>query len=133
MRWNNRYYNKYGNTKVKCLDGTVFDSKKEATRYEALCLLERTGEIRDLQRQVPFELIPAQTESFERYGKGGKRLKDGVTVIEKACKYVADFTYYTKDGEYVVEDAKSEATRTKEYIIKRKLMLWLKGIRIREV
>ena len=95
MRWNNRM--KYGNVKVKCLDGTVFDSRKEARRYEELCLLLRTGAIKELRRQVPFELIPAQYETYERYGKNGRRLKDGERCVEKACTYVADFTYVTTD------------------------------------
>jgi hypothetical protein len=125
---------KYGNFKVKCLDGTVFDSRKEARRYEELCLLLRTGAITDLKRQVEFELIPAQYESYERYGKGGKRLKDGERCVEKSCSYIADFTYVTADkGELIVEDAKSEATRTKEYVIKRKLMRLIHGIAIKEV
>lgn len=132
MRWNNRM--KYGNVKVKCLDGTVFDSRKEARRYEELCLLLRTGAIKELRRQVPFELIPAQYETYERYGKNGRRLKDGERCVEKACTYVADFTYVTTDkGELIVEDTKSEATRTKEYVIKRKLMRLIHGIAIREV
>lgn len=131
MRWSNR--NKYGAVKVKALDGTVYDSKKEHSRAIQLEMLLRAGKIKDLKRQVPFELIPAQYETVERYGKNGKRLKDGKKLIERKCEYVADFTYIdTETGEYVVEDVKGGGVRTKEYLIKRKLML-LKGIKIREV
>lgn len=124
--------NKYGNVKGT-YDGITFDSRKEANRYAELKLLQRAGEIRDLERQKPYELIPAQYESYPRYGKDGKRLKDGERCVEKSCRYVADFVYTTRDGKVVVEDTKSEATRTKEYTIKRKLMLYVHGIRVREV
>lgn len=130
MRWSK--YNKYGAVKVKALDGTVYDSKKERSRAIQLEMLQRAGKIKDLKRQVPFELIPAQYETVERYGKGGKRLKDGKKLIERKCEYVADFTYIdVETGEYVVEDAKG--VRTKEYVIKRKLMLHVHGIKLREV
>jgi len=108
---------KYGNRKIT-VDGITFDSQKEAVRYQELLLLQRAGQIFNLQRQVPFVLIPKQ----ERNGK----------VVERAVVYKADFVY-TENGEDVVEDVKSEATKTKEYIIKRKLLLWQFGIRIREV
>ena len=107
---------KYGNKKVE-VDGIVFDSKREARRYLELTLLEKAGEIRNLERQVKFELIPSQRID-------GK-------VVERSCDYVADFTYYDKDGRYVVEDTKG--MKTKDYIIKRKLMLYIHKIRIREV
>lgn len=121
---------KFGNKK-STVDGILFDSKKEADRYLELKLMERLGTIRDLQRQVAFELIPAQYERFARYSKNGRRLEDGIRCIEKKCVYIADFVY-EQDGKKVVEDVKSKATRTPEYIIKRKLMLERFGIRIRE-
>jgi hypothetical protein len=98
------------------VDGIAFDSKKEARRHSELLLLEWSGAIQGLQRQVKFELIPSQ-----RY--------DG-KVIERPCSYVADFVY-RENGKLVVEDTKG--LKTKDYIIKRKLMLYLNGIRIREV
>lgn len=52
-------------------------------------------------------------------------------VAEKPVKYVADFCYATKDGAYVVEDTKG--MRTPDYIIKRKLMLWVHKIKIKEI
>lgn len=98
------------------LDGITFDSRKEADRYAELKLLERSGAIHNLQRQVRYELIPAQK-------------KDGKTV-ERACHYIADFVY-EENGKTVVEDVKGY--RTKEYVLKRKLMLQVHGIEVREV
>lgn len=125
--------NKYGNKKV-VIDGEVFDSKREAKRYQELKLLEKCGAISDLKRQVTFELLPAQKEKSTRvYTKGRKKGQpiEG-KVIEKAVTYKADFVYtYTTTGKEVVEDVKG--MRTKDYIIKRKLMLYRYGIKIQEV
>jgi len=105
------------NAKKITLDGKTFDSKKEASRYSELKLLEKAGQISDLDTQVTFCLIPKQTDENGR-------------VLERACTYKADFVY-TENGKRVVEDVKG--CKTKEYIIKRKLMLFTHGIRIREV
>lgn len=110
-------WTKYNNKKIT-VDGQKFDSKKEARRYQELKLLEKAGEIHDLRTQVKFVLIHSQRD--EETGK----------VIERECSYKADFVY-EEDGKTVVEDVKGY--RTKEYIIKRKLMLYRYGIRIREV
>lgn len=121
---------KYKNLKVN-FGNITFDSKKESRRWQELCLLQRAGQITDLQRQVKFVLIPTQYEKFPRYStKTGKRLKDGIRTLEQECSYVADFVYM-KDGKQVVEDTKG--FKTPEYIIKRKLMLERHGIRIKEV
>lgn len=106
------------NSKKTVVDGQTFDSKKEANRYQELVLLEKAGVIKNLSRQVKFVLIPSQRD------ESGK-------VIERECSYKADFMYYDEAGETIVEDVKG--FRTKEYIIKRKLMLYQYGIRIREV
>lgn len=106
---------KYGNRKV-VRDGITFDSAKEARRWSELLLLEKAGAIQNLQRQVKYQLIPSQ--------------KIAGKVVERACNYVADFVY-VRDGETVVEDTKG--FKTPEYIIKRKLMLWIHHIRIIEV
>ena len=106
---------KYHNRKIT-IDGITFDSRKEARRNSELLLLERAGAIQNLQRQVKFELLPAQRID-------GK-------VVEQSVSYIADFVY-EQDGQKVVEDTKGMKTR--DYIIKRKLMLWIHGIRIREV
>jgi hypothetical protein len=126
---------KYGNKKVE-VDGIEFDSKKEARRYWELKLLQRAGKISDLQLQREFELIPAQYEAFERYGKTGKRLQDGKRCIEQSCTYKADFCYM-QDGQLVVEDVKGyrdpQSAGYAKFVIKRKLMLWRYGIKIIEV
>ena len=106
---------KYGNRKI-CVDGITFDSRREAARWQELKLLERAGSITELERQVSYTQIPPQ--------RVGKR------VVERAVTYIADFCY-KENGETVVEDAKG--MRTRDYIIKRKLMLYVHGIRIREV
>lgn len=116
---------KYHNQKVTA-DGHTFDSKKEYRRYCELKLLERAGVISDLELQKPFVLIPAQYEV-----KADKPAKSSKTLLERAVTYKADFVY-TQDGKTVVEDVKG-GVRTKEYILKRKLMLYLHGIRIKEV
>lgn len=124
--------NKYHNIKTKTFSGQVYDSRKEARRAMELKLLQRAGEIKDLREQVKYVLIPAQYETIERYSKKGERLKDGLKLIERECSYVADFVYTdVKTGNTVVEDTKG--VRTKEYIIKRKLMLYAHGIRIKEI
>lgn len=113
-RYGYRPPTKYGSRKIT-IDGISFDSAKEARRYDELKTLERAGAIQDLQLQVKFELIPSQ------------RL-DG-KVVERPCTYLADFVYM-ENGKKVVEDTKG--FRTKDYIIKRKLMLWVHGIQISE-
>lgn len=109
---------KYHNRKIE-IDGITFDSAKEARRWQELKLLERAGEIYDLERQVPFIVIPEQRD------EKGK-------LIEREVKYIADFVYKEKGSlRRTVEDAKG--VRTKEYIIKRKLMLHRFGLKIKEV
>ena len=122
---------KYYNCRTRASDGKVFDSGKEAHRYEELLLLQKEGKITDLNTQVTYELIPPQHYTYARFSKNGRRLKDGVKLLERGCKYIADFVYVdTATGERIVEDTKG--FRTAEYIIKRKLMLFVHGIRIRE-
>lgn len=80
--------------------------------------MQKSGKIANLDRQVKFELIPSQRVC-------GK-------VVERAVHYVADFVYVdTETEKRVVEDSKG--FKTKDYIIKRKLMLFIHGIRVREV
>lgn len=106
---------KYGNRKTEW-NGVEYDSAKEARRAAELMLMERAGLIKNLCAQVKYTLIPAQ----KRNGK----------VIERPVTYIADFVY-TENGETIVEDVKG--FRTKEFIIKRKLMLWEFGIVVKEV
>jgi hypothetical protein len=97
-----------------------------------LQLLQKAGLIADLNRQVRFELIPTQREPDTIGNRGG--IHKG-KCIEQSVVYVADFVYTDlKTGKKVVEDVKSVATRKKEsYIIKRKLMLSVFGIKIKEI
>ena len=124
--------NKYYNQKTYTSDGIKHDSQKEAQRWCELKLLQRAGKISNLQRQVEFELIPNQYETIERYSKSGKKLKDETKLIERKVSYIADFVY-EEDGKTVVEDVKSVATQTEKFIIKRKLMLYIHGIKVRIV
>ena len=109
--------NKYMNKKTE-IDGITFASKHEAERYIELKYMERAHMISDLQLQRVFTLIGAQRD------------KDG-KIIERPCKYIADFAYKDQNGKLVVEDAKG--LRTDVYRIKKKLMLSIYGIRIQEI
>ena len=118
--------NKYRSQKIT-RDGLTFDSLKEYRRFCELSLLEKAGTITDLKRQVEYVLIPAQREP-DTIGVRGGIIKG--KVIEHKCSYVADFVY-TENGKTIVEDTKG--FRTKDYILKRKMMLYFYGIQIREV
>ena len=111
MRWSN---NKYHAKKAFAINGVLCASQKERDRYNLLLMREKAGEISGLKFQVVFELIPNQ-----RTSKG----------VLRRCSYVADFVY-TENGREVVEDTKGKKTR--EYQIKKKLMLWRYGIEIKE-
>jgi hypothetical protein len=110
----------YQNQPVVTIDGQRFDSKAEARRCGELLLLQRAGAIRELRRQVPFEIIPAQ---IDRQGK---------TVYP--ASYLADFVYEEVDSHgrwnLVVEDLKG--IRSEADCMKRKLMLQVHGIDVRE-
>lgn len=110
MTFRNKYH-----AKKLTVDGMTFDSRKEYQRWVELLLLEKAGVIEGLQRQVTFQLLPSQ--------KGEGR-------TERPVKYVADFTYQ-ENGKTVVEDTKG--MKTKDYIIKRKLMRFIHGITVKEV
>lgn len=113
---------KYGNRKVT-VDGIRFDSQKEANRWRELVLLEKVGKITDLRRQIKFELIPAQRVN-------GK-------CVERAVSYIADFTYRDERGHLVVEDVKGyrdpQNAGYAKFVLKRKMMLWIHGIRVKEI
>lgn len=125
--WRGPKQNKYGNSKVE-YDGHTFDSSKELRRYQQLKYLEAAGEIKDLQMQVEYVLIPSQFEVVGHTKAGKEKTK----CIERKCSYYADFVYTDiSTNETVVEDTKG--MRTTEYIIKRKLMLYIHGIKIKEI
>lgn len=115
--------NKY-HAKKTIVDGIAFDSKKEAMRWRYLKNLEELGVIKELERQVPFGLLPAQKLKEPRPTKGKRQM------TERAVKYIADFCYI-QDGKMIVEDTKG--LKTPEYILKRKMVLYFYGIEIREV
>lgn len=123
MRMRNKYH-----AKKTFAYGIQFDSKREAQRYQELKELEAMGKIHDIRLQVKFVLIPAQREPDTKGIRGG--IVKG-KVIEREVSYRADFVYFTADGAMVVEDVKG--MRTPEYIVKRKLLLYRFGIKIKEV
>lgn len=109
------------------VNGIQFDSKKEAKRYVELLEMQNNGEIHGLERQVPFTVIPAQYANVD-----GKR-----RCVERPCIYVSDFCYITQDGRKVVEDVKgwrnTKGGAYAKFVIKRKLMLKVFGIKVQEV
>lgn len=113
---------KHGSNKVE-IDGIIFDSKKEGNRYRTLKILEKVGDIQELKLQVPFPLVI-------------KKLIVNDIIVELPYQfmrnYVADFTYM-ENGQYTVEDVKSEHTRTlKTYKLKKRLMKAIYQIDIKE-
>jgi hypothetical protein len=100
---------KYRNSPT-LVENIRFDSAKEASRWSELRLLEKAGKIENLTRQVKFSLDV-----------------EGVHI----CNYLCDFAY-DEDGEVVVEDVKSPATKTRVYLIKKRIMRGLYRIEIRE-
>lgn len=101
--------NKY-NARKTTVDNITFDSKREANRYLILKSMEQAGEIFRLKLQPRWDLVV-----------------NGV----KIGRYTGDFEYYNADGDYVVEDAKG--VKTRDYVLRKKLMLALFKIRIKEV
>lgn len=119
--------NKYHAKKVT-ICGITFDSKKEGMRWLLLKDMERNGEIANLQRQVPFELLPPIYEDVTVHLKTKDKIERRLK--QRSVNYIADFTY-TKDGRQVVEDTKG--MRLPEYILKKKMMLALLNIEVIEV
>jgi hypothetical protein len=105
---------KYSNVKTS-VDGVTFDSAKEARRYQELKLQQMAGQIARLRWQVAFPLYA--------YTPGG---------VETVAEYVADFTYL-RDGQEIVEDVKSAATRVPLYRLKRKIFEANRGLTITEI
>lgn len=106
-----RNESKYHNQKT-VVDGITFDSRKEASRWQELRMLEKAGEIVGLNRQLRIELIPK-------------------TKLYRAVSYVCDFVYFDKrTGKTVYEDTKG--MRTDVYKLKRKLLYWRHGIEVKE-
>lgn len=125
-----RKENKYRNQKIK-VGEEVYDSLKEKNRHFELKLLEKAGVIKNLQRQVKFVLIPTQREPDIIGVRGG--VKKG-KVIEQECAYIADFVYNENEN-LIVEDVKGyrDGQAYALFKVKRKLMLYKYGIKIKEV
>ena len=98
---------KYHNKKVK-----GFDSAKEWRRNQELETLQRAGEISELNRQVPFTLMPSYIISDETTRQGFRTVRE--------IRYIADFTYRLKSGKRIIEDVKG--MQTEVFKIKRKLL-----------
>ena len=120
-------WNKYGNRKVETADGT-FDSRGEYQRWLFLRDAERRGEIRDLKRQVTYQLVPAMhcTETVHLKTKD----KQVQRVWTRAVTYTADFVYDYM-GATVVEDFKGMPND--RWQMKKALMAFVHGIYVREV
>ena len=146
--------NKFGAKKFKDpFTGDVFDSKAEHKRWCELTLLQRAGKISNLRRQVKYELIPTQREESTEVYKAGpqKGLPKPGAITEKGVTYIADFVYevpyhkfsdntdddliFTDGWETVVEDVKGykRGAAYDLFVIKRKLMLYVHGIKVKEV
>lgn len=94
------------------VDGVAFHSKRESEAWQYLKIRERAGEIKDLKRQVPFEL----------YGS----TKDG-SITQLICRYVADFQYFdVKKNQTVIADSKG--VKTALFILRSKMMKASHGI-----
>ena len=108
---------KYGSKKV-IIDGKKFDSKKEGKRYLELKLLEKANEIKDLELQKVFELLP----SFKKNGKTYRKIT-----------YIADFCYFSiREGKYICEDVKG--FKTDVYKLKKKMFEYVyKDLELKEI
>lgn len=106
--------------KTVVVDGIRFHSQDEANRWAELKLYERAGIIHNLDRQVPFNIVP------ECKNLNGK--------IEKPRKYIADFVYW-KGPLRVVEDVKGcrKGMAYQMFKLKKDLMRYWYGIEVREV
>ena len=107
------YFSKYHAKKLDTPDGK-FDSKKEYQRWCELKLMEKAGQIKDLKRQVKYEILP-------KYELNGKKIR--------GISYVADFVY-EKNGSKIVEDCKG--FKTPVYKIKKKMFEYKYQIELKE-
>ncbi len=105
------------NAKKKVVDGITFDSTKEAKRYIELKMLEKAGEISDLELQPKFPIYVCRRQNGE---------------LHHVCTYIADFKYRAgKNGLLTIEDSKG--IRTPVYRLKRKMVEAQYDIQIQEV
>lgn len=121
---------KYHSRKIT-KDGMTFDSVKEYKRWLELSRLEKAGKIKNLKCQFTYPLIPAQYETVIDEKTGKKKRK----CVERACAYIADFVYQDESGHWIVEDVKGykKGGAYALFSVKRKLLLHLYGIKVKEV
>lgn len=121
--------NKFGNKKCS-FQGIEFDSQKERDYYILLLSRMQRGEITDLRLQVPFELLPAIYEDVVVHLK----TKDKIVrkLVQRKVEYIADFVYNENGVQKVVDTKGGSVTKTKEYLLKKKMMRSLLGIEIIE-
>jgi len=109
---------KYRNVKTM-IGSEKFDSKREADYWQELKIREKAGEIYDMKRQTPFDLLCAVGDP-----------NDGIAAV--VSTYVADFVFYTRcDKRRHVVDAKGK--RTQMYALKKKWLELQSGVIIEEV
>ena len=107
-----------------------FDSKSEYERWQELVKMEKLGYISKLKRQVPFLLLPQQTKVIRKQLK--TKVKETLKVVEREMVYTCDFTYYDKDGNYIVEEFKGSKYCIDDSIrIKKKLLYYVHGIELK--
>ena len=113
-------------SKYKARSVGGYASTKEAKRAQELKFLETSGKIRELREQVKYELIGSQRDPLT------------LRLIERPCSYYADFDYEEQQNngtwQHIVEDTKGlkKGSAYANFVIKRKLMLKVHGIRVRE-
>jgi hypothetical protein len=114
--------NKYGAI-ATTVDGIRFDSRKEATRYQDLKILQAAGVIANLELQPEYPLMVVEL------------FRGGPPFVVRACGvYTADFRYLDNTtGEIVVEDTKSAPTKTKAYRLRKRIAEAIHGITVREL
>ncbi len=103
---------KYRN-RITIVDGERFDSKREAQYWAELKLREKAGEIKQLSRQIPFELC----------------CPTGPDESEVVCQYIADFGYKDRDGTNHIVDVKG-GKETAMFALKRKWLFLQSGIEV---
>jgi len=102
--------NKY-NAKKTVVDGITFDSKAESERYKFLKSMQDAGAISNLELQPRYVFYVNS---------------------QRICAFKPDFRYVA-EGEVIVEDVKSKATKTRDYSIRKKLLLALYNIDLVEI
>jgi len=124
---------KYG-AKPLVVDGFRFDSRREAARYRELRLLEKAGQIADLELQPHYPIVVVEVWRLMRSAEWVQIPGDSVIPLIDCGRYTADFQYRDKStGAVVIEDVKSKPTRTTAYRLRKRLVEAIYGVKITEV